>query len=144
MMTTVAALLLTALACTPVPTCATPEAIDCATPTPMLQWDAVETVDLESYLLYVREDGGPLTFVTALPCEWADLDLDDDGLLDTRVCRGADIAIPVQRYCATCAPFGLYEFAVKARDLLGRESVLYSNPVVICTTPIWQWSDEYN
>jgi hypothetical protein len=73
--------------------------------------------------------------IDELPCEWGDLD--DDGIFETRNCRGADFSIPVQRHCPFCYDYSLYEFAVKARDLFGRESELFSNPIAICMPPIY-------
>ena len=123
-----------ALLCTPTPTCGGAVTVNCATPTPVIRWDAVVGADLAGYRLYIRDNGGPLVRVAELPCEW--LDLNDDGVFDTRICRGVDFGIPIQRHCATCAPISLYEFSVKAYDLFGVESVAYSDAISVCMPPV--------
>lgn len=123
------------LICTPLPTCGGAVTVNCATPTPVVGWHEVDDYALAGYRLYVRDNGDPLVRVADLPCEWDDID--EDGVLETRICRGADFYVPVQRHCATCAPMNLYEFAVKAYDLLGRESVAYSNAIAICMPPVY-------
>ena len=118
------ALLLAAL-CAPDPT---------YSPTPTLLWDQAQTDALAGYTLYYREDGGPLVSLGDLPCEWEILD--DSGIFTLRHCRGAEFDIPVQRYCPACKVGNLYEFTVKAIDLMGQRSLDYSNAVAICFPPI--------
>ena len=133
----IAALLLAVIACTPLPTCTVPVTVSpCATPTPVVQWSNVTDADLSGYELYWRNAGGGIFGLLArLPCEW--YDTDDDPLTPPAIsCRGADFAVPLQRYCPGCTPNNEYEFAVKAYDTGGLSSLAYSNIVTICFSPI--------
>lgn len=122
-----------AVACTPLRSCVSDGDLNCATPTPMLRWDYPSTRDaLDGFDLYSREDGGPMLLASTLPCDF--YDADEDGVKETRLCRGLDFGIPVQRYCASCAPYGLREFAVKAKGITGVASA-FSSAVSICMSP---------
>jgi hypothetical protein len=123
-----------AVICAPIPTCTPSLPTNCATPTPVVIWDGIHDANLAGYRLYVRVAGGPFALASDLPCEWADLD--EDFVLDARLCRGADIGIPLQRYCPACLPFNLYEFAVTAYNLTGIESLAYSNGIPVCMPPV--------
>jgi len=124
-----AAVLLAAVACTPIRTCTGPADTGCATPTPVLQWDAVADLGLAGYRLF--RDGAALADV---PCWY--LDTDADGVPDQRICPGADFGIPVQRYCADCQPFVSYNFQVKAYTIGGHASADLSNVVPVCFSRI--------
>jgi hypothetical protein len=102
----------------------------------MVQWDPVVSSMLAGYELFARTGGANLQMVSHLDCEWADLD--EDGVFDTRLCRGADFSIPVQRHCPGCADGVIYELAVKAYDLLGVRSAQYSPTITICMPPLYQ------
>jgi hypothetical protein len=118
------------IACTPLPTCTVPVTVSpCATPTPCFQWNPVADADLAGYKVYV--DG---VLLVTLPCEW--FDADENGIPDTRFCRGADAPIPLQRYCPACQPFFSYTVTVKAYDTANNESLLFSNPDSACMSPI--------
>ena len=104
-----------------------------ATPTPVVAWTQNADADLAGYSLYYREPGGTFQRLLDFPCQW--YDLDEDGITDTRWCRGPDLGAPLQRYCAACAPLTSYEFAVKAYDLAGNASLL-SAALPICFSPI--------
>mgnify|MGYP001264817265 CR=1 FL=1 len=117
--------LLLAVTCTPLTT---------YTPTPVVTWDQVLDASLAGYTLYYREPGGTFQRLVDFPCEW--YDMDEDGRADTRFCRGADLGAPLQRYCPSCVPFTAYEFAVKAKNLAGLESLEFSNVVSVCFSPL--------
>jgi hypothetical protein len=106
------------------------------TPTPVVVWDQVADANLAGYSLWYREPGGTFQRLRDFPCEWYDTDRPPDGMPDVRFCRGADLGIPLQRYCPSCAPLNLYEFAVKARNLAGAESATFSNVLPVCYSPI--------
>jgi len=126
--------LVLAVACVAVPTCSATRTTNCATPTPMVAWDGVESDMLAGYRVYSRVGGQPMVLAATLPCEWADLD--EDGVFETRNCRGASFAVPIQRFNGI-NPGTSYELAIKAVDLLDRESLLYSNPIYICAPPLY-------
>ena len=130
------ALLLAAVACIPLPICVDNGNVSpCATPTPIVRWDQVVDSDLAGYSLYFRDTGGAgYSWLGDLPCVW--LDLDEDGIDETRFCLGADFGIPLQRWCPMCAPYQSYEFVVKAYDTAYNLSVDYSNSVEVCFSPI--------
>lgn len=130
------ALLLAAVSCMPLPICVDNGNVSpCATPTPTISWDQVADADLAGYSLYFRDTGmGGWSFLADIPCSWADLD--EDGTLEFRFCLGADMSIPLQRYCPMCGPYQSYEFAVKAFDAAYNLSVDYSNSVEVCFSPI--------
>ena len=131
----IAELLLASIACTPLPICVDNGNVSpCATPTPTFQWDQVADLDLAKYQLYYNEPGGVPQLLVEFPCEWHDLDM--DGTFETRFCRGADIPIPMQRYCPSCQPLIDYEFRVKACDLAGNCSAAFSNMDHACFSPI--------
>ena len=119
--------LLLAAACVPDPL---------RTPTPVAAWDQAPDADLAGYSLWYREPGGTFQRLRDFPCGWYDLDRPPDGIVDVRSCRGADFGIPLQRYCSSCAPGSVYEFAVKARNLAGAESTTFSNALPVCFSPI--------
>ena len=104
-----------------------------ATPTPTASWTQNADADLAGYSLWYREPGGTFQKLRDFPCEW--WDLDEDGTVDTRWCRGPDLSMPLQRYCSACAPFTLYEFSVKASDLGGQVSGS-SAAISVCFSPI--------
>jgi len=105
------------------------------TPTPMLQWDEPFHVEgLAGFDLYAQEANGPFVRTAQIDCQWKDTDV--DGLVDTRSCRGLDIAIPVQRYCISCGEGIEYRFTVKARQLNGFVSETTPAPIRICMPPI--------
>jgi hypothetical protein len=104
------------------------------TPTPVLRWDAVANADLAGYSLFYREVGGTFQKLRDFPCEW--YDLDNDGTNVVRFCRGADLGVPLQRYCPSCVPGTLYEFSAKAYNLSGMSSATYSNVVSVCFSPV--------
>lgn len=129
-----AALLLFSTSCVPLPTCGNPPVSPCASPTPTISWDQVTDLDLGGYDIYQREPGLPLQLLQRIPCDWNDLD--QDGTPESRFCRGPDLSLPLQRYCPTCAPFTVHEFAVMAYDTAGNQSANFSNVVSICFSPI--------
>ena len=141
-------LLTVAMTCTPIRTCK-PNAIppittDCATPTPVLSWDPLDDPVLAGYELWMREDGEPFVLASWLPCIWWDSDpTDANTTLDMRGCRGGDFPISAQVACPTCQPYQLYEFCVKARNLVGLSSLTCSNMVTICFSPIWRAGISY-
>lgn len=106
----------------------------CASPTPVVMHDQIADATLAGYSLFYREPGGIFQKLVDWPCDWSDSD--EDGIIDTRTCRAADLGAPIQRYCPLCAPFNEYEFAVKAYDIAGIYSANYSNVVSICMPPI--------
>jgi hypothetical protein len=132
--------LLLAAACIPLQTCTfwsdgTPQVTPCASPTPTIQWDQNVDFDLAGYDLFWRVAGsGSFGLLQRFPCDFDDLD--GDGTLETRWCRGADFAVPLQRYCPGCQPGQDYEFAVTAYDSSGLTSLAYSNVVSVCFSPI--------
>lgn len=103
-----------------------------ATPTPTAKWDQVQSVDLAAYLVEYREVGGTWQRARDFPCDW--LDLDEDGIVDTRWCRGPQLDIALQRY-GSFSPFTQYEFSVKWRSLSGVESAR-STALPICFSPV--------
>ncbi len=129
-------LILAAVSCTPLPICLDNGNVSpCATPTPVLMWDHVPDADLAAYVVLERDPGGNWSTLGEIPCEWGDVD--EDGINDTRLCRGADFGLPIQRYCPYCAPFTLHEFSVLAKDDAGNLSVAPSTMISVCFSPIW-------
>lgn len=122
-----------AATCTPLPTCTAALTTNCATPTPVASWDASTALDIAGHSLYYREPGGTWQKLLDFPCEWYDLDA--DSVMDIRFCRGPDLGVPLQRYCATCATGTAYEFAVRAYDLTGNVSG-YSAALPVCFSPV--------
>jgi hypothetical protein len=132
-----AALLLAATACIPLPTCTdNGDVRPCATPTPVVSWDQVADADLAGYSIYWRDTGsGWFNVLAQIACRWDDDDEDPLTPL-VRFCLGADFPIPLQRWCPQCAPYQSYEFAVKSYDDAGNWSADYSNIVEVCFSPI--------
>jgi len=129
------ALLLAAVSCIPLPTCTVPVTVTpCATPTPVISWDHVPDADLAGYDIYENEPGFPRQLLVRQPCEWSDLD--EDGTLEFRFCRGPDLDAAIQRYCPWCTPYTEHEFAVTAYNTAGNSSAAFSNVVSICFPPI--------
>jgi hypothetical protein len=129
------ALALAAMSCMPLPTCLDNGNVSpCATPTPTLRWDHNTTGGLAGYRLRARQGGEAFVVVADLLCEWSDRD--EDGIDETRFCRGGEFDIPVQRYCEVCVPGQEYEFVVTAFNGLWQESVVPSNPVTECMPPL--------
>jgi len=121
-------------ACLPIRTCTPTITTNCATPTPVLAWDEVTSDVLAGYRVYSRTGGDALKLTSTLPCEWADLD--EDGVFESRNCRGSSFGVPVQRFDLV-QPGVLYEFSIKAYDLFNQESPLFSNPIEVCCPPIY-------
>lgn len=102
-------------------------------PTPTVIWDQVPDADLYGYNLYISDLAGTgQQLLAPILCKW---NTDEDGVV-TRFCRGADAALPLQRYCATCQPFQSYFFYVRAVDTAGNLSPAYSTPVEVCFSPL--------
>lgn len=124
----IAALLLAA--CIPLPDCVDPPIEECASPTPVIQFDNIAEENLKGYTLYGRVPGGAFQLLDTWECEW--IDENEDGDSDIRICRGSDFGAPVQRYCPWCEPLNEYEFAVKAYNTANVPSDEFSNPVTVC------------
>lgn len=120
------ALLLAAI-CTPLAT---------YTPTPVIQWDASTpgSAPIAGYSIYYREPGGTFSLLVDLPNE--PRDTDENGTLDLAWFRGVDMGAPLQRYCPSCAPLSVYEFAMKAYDAAGQRSTEFSPVVSVCFSPL--------
>lgn len=111
----------------------TPDSL--STPTPTLSWKQNPDLDLGGYRLYYREIGGTWQTLRDFPCEWYDMSEPPDGTMDVRFCRGPDLDIPLQRYCASCLSFTNYEFSLGAFDLTNQWSSR-GNTVAVCFSPI--------
>lgn len=118
-------------ACVPLPICVDNGNVSpCATPTPVFSWDLVPDADLKGNRVYL--DG---QLLVDLPCQWYDGD-EDPLTAPTRFCPGADLPIPLQRYCGFCLPFTNYTVTIKAYDTAGNESAAFSNSASACLSPV--------
>jgi hypothetical protein len=127
-------LLLSALACTPLPTCTAAlvaAGTPCASPTPVLAATFDPNGLIDGHTLYVREPGGAYQAIGDVPCF-----LDDSG---ARHCNLFEMGIPVQRFCSNCAAGMTYEFAAKAYSdkVTPRSySIDFSAAVSVCASPL--------
>ena len=131
------AVILAAMSCAPTPTCSLTLTTGCATPTPVLSWNAAtDDVGVVGYALYLRETGTtPWTLIASMPgVQYYD---EDTGLpWGPLWCQGPEMGVPLQRY-APMTPNVSYDVAVKAYDAAMNFSAGYSLPVTFCANPVY-------
>lgn len=117
-----------AAACTPLVTCSTAITTNCATPTPVIEWDHNDLTDTVIYRVIWRRVGD---------VEWRGLyDLavwkeihDDD--IEVPIYPGITHGVPIQRILPTTEQLVDIELSVMAVDAAGLESVP-SESITIC------------
>ena len=135
-----AALILAATVCVPLPTCSPARPTNCASPTPTVAWDQVQDADLAGYKLYYRATStSPWVLLGTIACQWDDFTSSTLAATPAlyRFCQGAELDVPMQRFCPLCSSMQSYDFAVKAIDNAGNLSASYSTPVSVCFPPTW-------
>lgn len=104
------------------------------TPTPTVKWTAPPDPNLAGHTVEYRALGGVYQKLADIPCQ--PVRVFKNGTRGPKICPGADLDIPLQRYCPSCSPLSAYEFRVVAWDALRNTSGATAE-VSVCFSPVW-------